>query len=90
MGEDGVEASNVFHLKKKVLKGFKRGQTWSAQTFVNDGCFKYDFHAPALDEKAKYVLNLSVFINQEGELVMVSVIEQEGFVWTSKTIAQRD
>ena len=91
MGEvEEVEARNVFFLKKKVLEGRKRGQTWSAQTFVNDGCFKYDFHAPALDGKAEYVLKLSMFINQKGELVMVSVVQQEGFVWTSKTIAQRD
>ena len=90
MGEVGVEASNVFHLKKKVLKGFKRGQPWNAQTFVNNGYFVYDFHAPALNDKAKYVLNLSFYINQKAELVMLSVIEQEGFLCTSKTIAQRN
>ena len=90
MGEDGVEASNTFHLKKKMKKGFKRGQHYDAQTFVNNGYLVYDFHAPAFNDKAKFVLNLKFYINQKADLVILSVIEQEGYLCTSKTIAQRN
>ena len=57
---------------------------------MNNGYFVYDFHAPAFNDKAKFVLNLKFYINQKAELVILSVIEQEGYLCTSQTIAQRN
>ena len=84
------KAGYVFLLKKKVIEdgvGLKGGRK---QTFVNNGSFNCEYHVPSRAGKTEELLKLCMFINQKGKLVMQFDVQKEGFVWSSKTFAQRE
>ena len=91
MGEDEeVEAENVFPLTKKLIEDSEVQKGGRNQTFVNNGSLNSEFHVPSGAGKAALLWKFYMFINQKRELVMLSEARREGFVWSSKTTAQRD
>ena len=89
MGEvEKVE--QVFYLRKKVIEDYGGLIGERVQTFLNNGSLNHMSHVPSRAGEAEEGLKLSMFINQKGKLVMLCEVQQEGFEWSSKTIAQRD
>ena len=89
--EDG--GRNLFLLEKKSIQfGDGKGENMMRlQTFVNNGSFNCEVHFPARAGQAEESVKFCMFINQKRNLVMLCEGKQkEGFVWSSKTIAQRD
>ena len=87
------EGRNVFLLQKKAIQfGDGNGEKMMRlQTFVNNGSFNCEVNVPARAGQAEESVKFCMFINQERKLVMLCEGKQKGgFVWSSKTTAQRD
>ena len=69
-------------LKKKVIQDCKVQKGAKFQIF--------EYHALGRAGRAEKFVKFSIFINQKGELVMLSTVQKKGLVWSGKTIAQRD